>query len=345
MSKIKYATIVSLFCFMGMHYAVKPSPKKAMKTFDTDSVYLFSSFKEPATDGLRYLYSLDGFKWDSLPGTWLKPTVGNQSKYFDYKTQQWAEPNHFGKPLMRDPSIVKGPDGLYHMVWTVSWWGDKSFAYASSKDLINWSEQRLIPVMKDSATFNVWAPEVFYDNAKKQYIIAWSSSIHPDRYTEEDKKGINTCHRIYYSTTKDFVSFSKAGILYDPGFNSIDGFFVRKATNDYVLILKDNRKPGYSDLFAAFASQPEGPYQSQKIKFGPTYSEGPACLKINNEWIIYFDIYREKRYGAVKTQDFITFTDISATISMPAGVRHGSMIKISKDIFEKLKRVSKQKYL
>ena len=23
--------------------------------------------------------------------------------------------------LMRDPCIIEGPDGLFHMVWTVSW--------------------------------------------------------------------------------------------------------------------------------------------------------------------------------------------------------------------------------
>ena len=33
------------------------------------------------------------------------------------------------------------------------------------------------------------------------------------------------------------------------GFNSIDGFIVKRDKNDYVLIIKDNRKPGYSDLF------------------------------------------------------------------------------------------------
>jgi len=39
----------------------------------------------------------------------------------------------------------------------------KGFGYASSKDLIHWSEQREIKVMKDSLTNNVWAPEVFPD--------------------------------------------------------------------------------------------------------------------------------------------------------------------------------------
>jgi hypothetical protein len=39
-------------------------------------VYISTSFHEPATDGLRFIYSYDGWLWDSIPGTWLKPEVG-----------------------------------------------------------------------------------------------------------------------------------------------------------------------------------------------------------------------------------------------------------------------------
>jgi len=39
---------------------------------------------------------------------------------------------------MRDPSMVRTPDGTYHLVWTTSWKGDLGFGYAYSKDLIHW---------------------------------------------------------------------------------------------------------------------------------------------------------------------------------------------------------------
>jgi hypothetical protein len=38
--------------------------------------------------------------------------------------------------LMRDPCILKGPDGLFRMVWTVSW-NEKGIGFASSKDLVH----------------------------------------------------------------------------------------------------------------------------------------------------------------------------------------------------------------
>jgi beta-xylosidase len=102
-------------------------------------VYVSTSFHEPATDGIRFIYSYDGWHWDSIPGTWLIPEVGKQR-------------------VMRDPSIIRTPDGTFHLVWTSSWRGDRGFGYASSKDLKHWSPQRFIEVMTDTTTVNVWAP-------------------------------------------------------------------------------------------------------------------------------------------------------------------------------------------
>lgn len=89
--------------------------------------YLFTSFREPATDGLHLAYSNDGNHWTDLGGGYLQPEVGGK--------------------LMRDPSIARGKDGTFHLVWTTNWKGDKGFGYASSKDLVHWSAQRFLPVM------------------------------------------------------------------------------------------------------------------------------------------------------------------------------------------------------
>jgi hypothetical protein len=87
-------------------------------------VYLFCYFKGSSSDGLHLAVSTDGLKWEALKGdsSFLKPAVAKDR-------------------LMRDPCIIRGADGLFHMVWTVSW-ADKGIGYASSKDLIHWSEQQ-----------------------------------------------------------------------------------------------------------------------------------------------------------------------------------------------------------
>lgn len=306
--------------------------------------YVFTSFREPSVSGLQYLYSYDGLHWDSIPGVFMKPMISNETPYIDRFTGKEVTPTFCGTHVLRDPSIIKGKDGTFHLVWTTAWSGSHGFGYASSRDLIHWSEQREIPVMADSCTNNVWAPELFYDDETEYYYIVWSSAIHPDRYTDEDKKGTNGCHRPYFTKTKDFKTFTPAKQFYDCGFNSIDGFIVKKAKNDYVFVLKDNRKPGYSDLFCVFGNSPEGPFSSPSVKFAPHYSEGPCVLKLGDEWIIYFDQYKpDQRYCAYSTKDFKTFTEINDRISVPVGHKHGTIVEVTKKQLKKILKASKKK--
>ena len=83
--------------------------------------------------------------------------------------------------------------------------------------------------MKDSLTNNVWAPEVFYDDEKEQFIVAWSSAIPVERYTAADSLGANKSHRAYYTTTKDFQNvYSCKGVFMIRDLISIDGFIVKR---------------------------------------------------------------------------------------------------------------------
>lgn len=287
------------------------------------SVYMFSSFREPATDGLFLAYSNDGYHWKDLGGSWLKPKVGKQK-------------------LMRDPSVVQGKDGTYHMVWTSSWRGDLGFGYASSKDLINWSEQQFIPAMTDTATVNVWAPELFYDDEKEEFIIIWASTIpflFPKGIEEE-----NNNHRMYYLSTKDFKSFSETKLFYDPGFSVIDCVIVKRAPNDYVLVLKDNTRPNRY-LQAAFGKSPIGPWKEMTAPFSGLLTEGPTVVKVDNDYLIYYDFYGEKRYAAARTRDFKNFEDVSAEIALPEGHKHGTIFKTDKKTLSKLKAEAQKRGL
>ena len=150
-----------------------------------DSVYMFSYFKNNGNDGLHLAYSFDGLKWEALrnDSSFLKPTVAKDK-------------------LMRDPCIIRGADGLFHMVWTVSW-NDRGIGYANSPDLINWSEQQFVPVMTgEDGARNCWAPEITYDRKHKKYIIYWATTI-AGKYRMDTlvENGYN--HRLYYTTTKN----------------------------------------------------------------------------------------------------------------------------------------------
>ncbi|MCH9660645.1 MAG: glycosyl hydrolase, partial [Bacteroidetes bacterium] len=158
-------------------------------------VFMFSYFKGNGEDGLHLASSEDGVKWEALNDdkSFLTPEVGVDK-------------------LMRDPCVILGPDNKFHMVWTVSW-GERGIGYATSSDLINWSEQQYVPVMEhEPEAQNCWAPEISYDVVKEQYIIYWATTI-PGRFIETDSLGDNGYnHRMYYTTTKNFKDYSKTAL-------------------------------------------------------------------------------------------------------------------------------------
>lgn len=278
-------------------------------------LYVFTSFHEPATDGLRFLYSEDAMNWDSIPGVWLKPTVGKQQ-------------------LMRDPSMVATPDGVYHLVWTTSWRGDNGFGYAHSRDLINWSEQQFIPAMAhDSTTVNVWAPELFYDDVNEQLMVVWASCI-PNAF-ERGIEDVDNNHRLYYVTTKDFQTFSDTKLLYDPGYSSIDAVLVKRAPEDYVMVLKDNTRPN-RNLKISFATSPFGPWSASSEAFTESFVEGPCVTQVGEDYLIYFDVYQKKIYGAMRTQDFVNFTDVTNAVSIREGHKHGTIFKAPESVVKNL---------
>ena len=305
MNIFKFAIVASLFCL-----AVACGGEQAER-----ELYMFTSFHEPADEGLRFLYSEDGLKWDSIPGVWLKPEVGTQK-------------------IMRDPSMVQTPDGVFHLVWTSSWKGDHGFGYANSRDLINWSEQRHIPVMAyDTTTVNVWAPEIFYDDVKEQLMVVWASCI-PYKFEKGIEDEFNN-HRQYYVTTKNFETISETKLFYDPGFSAIDAVVLKRAPEDYVMVVKDNTRPN-RNLKIAFASSPYGEWSEASEPFTDVFVEGPSVAKVGDDYIIYFDAYREKIYGAMRTRDFINFEDITQEVSIPEGHKHGTIFKAKESIIKGL---------
>jgi Glycosyl hydrolases family 43 len=281
-----------------------------------EQVYLFTSFREDSPQGLRFLYSFDGYHWTNIPGRFLIPNVGPSK-------------------LLRDPSLSRGPDGTFHLVWTIGWHGDQGFGYASSKDLVHWSGQQSIPVMtNEPTTVNVWAPELFYDDHKKQFIMVWASTI-PGRYPDKLEAHDNN-HRLYFTTTRDFKTFTPSRLFFEPGFSVIDGFIL-KDSDRYVLIHKDNARP-MLNLRVAFGKSPLGPWHDVSEPFTGKFTEGPCALKIGGDWLIYSDAYREKIYRTARTRDFKTFTDITSETSFPEGHKHGTALRVPREIMEGLRR-------
>jgi hypothetical protein len=287
---------------------------------EKEKVFLFAYFKGNGEDGLHLAYSTNGLNFTALNNdkSFLTPKVGVSK-------------------LMRDPCIIKTDDGTYHMVWTAGW-TERGIGYASSRDLVNWSEQKYFMVMdKEPAARNCWAPEIIYDKKNKQFLIIWATTI-PGRFPETEQVGDNSYnHRIYSVTTKDLVTISETKLFYDKGFNVIDAT-INKNGRNYVMFVKDEtRTPPQKNIRVTTSNSLYGPYSppSEPIT-GKYWAEGPTALKIKDTWYVYFDKYTEKKMGAVTSKDLIIWEDISQKITFPDGVRHGTIFEADRKTLDRL---------
>ncbi|QDU55114.1 family 43 glycosylhydrolase [Aeoliella mucimassa] len=277
--------------------------------------WLFTSFRGSG-DGLHLAYSNDARNWTEIRGNRLKPEVGSK--------------------LMRDPHIVRGPDNTFHMVWT-SGWGDKGIGYASSQDLVNWSEQKFLPLMEhESDCRTCWAPEAIYDARNRQFIVMWSSDI-PSASPEENPKG--GYHRAYYVTTRDFETFSKPKMLFDPGFNNIDTTML-KVGNKYRIVFKetDDQPAGiWGRICGAEADSPTGPFKLlEKPIIANERVEGPAVVEVDGSTLLYVDYYANGRYGCRESSDWQNWRDVTRDCTIIDGQRHGSIIEVSHEELAKI---------
>jgi hypothetical protein len=186
---------------------------------------------------------------------------------------------------------------------------------------------------------NCWAPEVFYDEVSGEFVIFWSTTI-AGKFPETEKTADRGWdHRIYCTTTKDFEEFSPTRLFYNDGFNVIDGTIVR-AGEEYVMFLKDEtRFPPKKNIRIARGKSATGPYgKASEPITGDYWAEGPTAIRIGGKWHVYFDKYAEHKYGMVVSEDLVNWRDESDRLEMPEGIRHGTVFKVSRRIFEGLKK-------
>lgn len=284
---------------------------------------LFVFFRDNGQAGVYAALSEDGYAWTELKAgrVWLPTTVEGE--------------------LMRDPYLVRDRSGLYRMIWTWGWRTPR-IGYAESRDLVTWTGRKEIPVLADvPETKNVWAPEMIYDEKRKEWIVFWASTIE-GRFTEtldQGENGLN--HRIYALRTADFVSFTKPEVYFDPGYSVIDSTIVRRG-GQWWMAFKDERKtPLMKRMKFATADDPRGPWRTDHQPVTGEWTEGPSLVKLGKDWMMYFDRYRAPQYyGALRSADGgKTWTEVSPKVQLPKGARHGSFLVIDDQTAARLRAV------
>jgi hypothetical protein len=288
-----------------------------------ETCYLFAYFyHDREAEGFRLAWSADGLAFEMLNDgkPFLRPTVGENK-------------------LMRDPALTRGPDGVFHLVWTTGWTG-KTIGHASSKDLLSWSKQQAIPVMAHEAEAqNCWAPEIVWDDANERFFIHWSTTI-LGRFpaTANSNRRPERNHRIYATTTKDFATFTPTKLVYDAGYNVIDANFVRDGEHWLMFVKDETLSPKTEKNIRLVRGRSlEGPFTEPSAPLtGDYWAEGPSTIKVGNEWRVYFDKHMLNAIGFVRSTDLQSWEDWSDRVRFPQDARHGSILAVERAIVERL---------
>ncbi len=303
-----------------------------------DEVLLFTSFKDQKA-GPHLWQSTDGIHFTPL----------NDGKPF-FQPPQW--PN--GQNLVRDASVVYR-DGIFHMVWTTGWMA-RTFGYASSKDLVNWSEPKMVtPFPKtlpaEDQPRNVWAPELHWDPAKQDYAILFSSTTPRERdnanaSNNDGKVGSQYDNRVYITRTKDFQTYSEPKVFYPCDFASIDAVMrLDEPNNRWAMIIKCSRNwdlpkmpgrnlwvtftgldldhPDFTPLQGPIAGNHSPMYSNADPK--KSMAEGPSLIRYKDHWILIWDEPAGDGLQLATSEDLLKWTHRKDATLPPHGEKHGTL--------------------
>lgn len=282
------------------------------------SAYLFTYFIGGAGEDIRYALSNDGYTWYAVNDN--KPIV---------ETDKISSSGG-----VRDPHILRGADGkTFYMVVTDmhtaknGWKPNTAMVLMKSGDLINWQTSiidipQIYPQYKDMG--NIWAPQTIYDPEAGKYMVYFSMT---------DNK---TPAVFYYAyANEDFTAFEEAPkyLFGNPnGKSSIDADIIER-DGEYHLFFKTEGNSRKGIMKAVSKSVTSGYEMVEERYLNPTTRdvEGSCVFPLidSDEYILMYDLYRDKKYQFTKSNDLLNFEIVDDEISMNFGPRHGTVMQIT----------------
>jgi hypothetical protein len=114
------------------------------------------------------------------------------------------------------------------------------------------------------------------------------------------------------------------------------------AFGKYHLVFKDERKtPVKKHLRLAVSDDLAGPYTELQPPFTREWVEGPTAIQIGDEFLVYYDGYTAHRYEAKRSKDLKNWEDVSDRLSLPQGIRHGTVLAVERKLVDEIVRKTK----
>ncbi len=309
--------------------------------------YLFTHFKEKLTpDGEQVYFSVsrDGFNWEQLHGG--EPILTAEKGEKGCRDIEIVRLHSGGFVILTtDLSIAYRMDENYQVNWQiVNRTGSKCLRMWKTPDLINFSEEILAPIGTENFGC-MWAPEVYFEEEIGEYLIHWGSTVKEDNYSHMS---------IFCSTTKDFETFSEPKLFFTKD-NEILDTHIRKIDGVYHMFYKNAHNPSMN--MHATADSLYGPYKHDEEfeKYMATLEkpgsyEAPTTLTLpDGRWCLMLDFFgcEKAKMGYVpfvspKPGDS-NFTMAKESFSFSYGFKHGGVIEISEEEYERVRAYYSEK--
>lgn len=303
--------------------------------------YLFVHFREKKTsegEQVHFAVSQDGFSWQALANgsPVLTTNIGDRG------VRDMAilrTPKDDFVILATDLSLANEFTKKYHCSWEeIKVHGSHQLIKWTSSNLIDWSPASAITV-GDPNGGCVWAPDMIYDKKNDDYIIHWSAPIKPEA---------DSIFAIFYSRTRDFSEFTYPAILYQDKNSSVIDSAIYEFEGCFYLFLKQEDQPTGIRLLTA--NEITGPYkailrfeESLPQLVGRAYEAPTAAQLSDGNWYLFLDFYGSEDaegqgYVLFMTDDLKRgeFTEVKEKVQFPYGFKHGSVLFISEDEYERI---------
>lgn len=294
---------------------------------DPAKAYLFAHMTKERYGVLHYSVSVDGLHWRRL------------------NRGQPVSTGYHGHA-----SIARHPDGRYFLVGNRSD-DDPLIRFWTSRDLIAWTHYSTYRPNLSAipghprAQQRIGAPKLFFDAPSDRFLLTWHTPNEPG--DPKDPERYWASQRTLYVLSRDLKTFAgKPRRLFAWDMATIDTIIVPEIGAGYCAVIKDERYPSYDwttgkTIRVSCAASLLGPYPPPGPPLSPNFREAPTVIRSpdDRDWLLYYEQYAGMSYGLSKARRLAgPWYQVSGNtgvpawnrFEMPAGVRHGSMIAISR---------------
>lgn len=273
---------------------------------------------------------------------------------------------------IRDPHIVRGPDGAFYLAMTdlhvfgkrdgvrdtewerpgseYGWGNNRGLVLMKSDDLINWRRSNMRVDKLFPETFGdigcAWAPETTYDPEKRRMMIYFTMRHGNGRsklyyaYTDDDFTKLITEPKLLFEYPDENIQVLDADITPLPGGKWCMAYCAQEKPGGIKIAMSDSINGGWE-------------YRPEQVDAENVACEAPNVWKRIGEekWVVMYDIFgiNPHNFGFVETSDFKEFTPLghfnegvmkTTNFTSP---KHGAIIQITKEEKEKLESYWKHK--